>query len=98
MTLLGPLVTDAASAVAFLTLLEAKGWLYHPEDRAWDCLAHKGLDATTLDLIQKGMDACWEPLGDVCLFALDIGEGGEEARAWLAGGALPTLPSERVTE
>lgn len=71
-------VTDADSAKAFLADLHARGWLYHPEDSAMDCLGHHDLPLILLAQIEAGMKACWEHLADPCEDALALLNAEEE--------------------
>lgn len=60
-----PTPTDEASARAFLAALHSRGWLYHPDDEAADCLRWHGLDAGTLARIEAGMASCRHLLPDI---------------------------------
>jgi hypothetical protein len=65
-------IKDADSAVAFLAGLAAAGLLYHPEESAFDCLAHHGLPSCVLQNIQDGMRATFLHLSDPCATALQF--------------------------
>jgi hypothetical protein len=65
-------VIDADTARAFLTALDAAALLYHPEDRADDCLSCYGLSVTDLARIEDAMRSTHLHLSDPCVFCLTL--------------------------
>jgi hypothetical protein len=65
-------VIDADTARAFLTALDAAGLLYHPEDRADDCLSCYGLSVHDLRAIEGAMRSTHLHLPDPCDFCLTL--------------------------
>ncbi|KZL24245.1 hypothetical protein [Pseudovibrio sp. Ad37] len=69
--------TCVATSKQFIFELGAAGLLYHPEDRADDCLRDHNLDAETLASIQEKMDAASSHLSDSCAVALEVLNGSD---------------------
>jgi len=65
-------VTDAETALAFLSALLDAGALYHCDDSAHDCLSEHGLPVETLDLIEAAMQATHDHLVDPCEAAMHL--------------------------
>jgi hypothetical protein len=65
-------VTDAETAIAFLSALLDAGMLYHPDDSAADCLGDRGIAPEALDLIQTAMQAAHDHLADPSETALHL--------------------------
>lgn len=83
MTYLEP-VTDYTSARAFLEALHAAGLLYHPEERAHECLRLHNLPADALDTISANMAATFDHLIDPCARCLAIMGSAETLAAVIA--------------
>ena len=65
-------VKSAETASAFLAALHTAGLLFHPEESAFDCLAHHGLPTCDLLTINCNMAATFHYLPDPCAIALDL--------------------------
>lgn len=65
-------VTSDYTAKAFLVALHHAGLMYHPEDRASDCLSYHHLPSADLATIQSNMSATFRFLDDPCEMALTL--------------------------
>ncbi len=71
-------VTDEESAKAFLASLHSHGLLFHPDDSAFDCLAHHGLAQWSLAQIDRNMRRTHAFLPCPSEFSLLLINGNEE--------------------